>query len=73
MKHPIRLKFILISTLLILTLVGCNLPTRSAVTIAITSPENGQAIVLGQEARIVSWRPPPGGFRLWNCISAACY
>ena len=54
MKHPIRLKFILISTLLILTLVGCNLPTRSAVTIAITSPENGQAIVLGQEARIVS-------------------
>ena len=54
MKHPIRLKFILISTLLILTLVGCNLPTRSAVTIAIISPENGQAIVLGQEARIVS-------------------
>ncbi len=54
MKQSIRLKFILLSSLLILTLVGCNLPSRSAVAITITSHENGQAIVLGQEARIVS-------------------
>lgn len=49
--HP---KFIVILTLLILLLSSCNLPGRSPVEIAITSHENGQAIVLGQEARIVS-------------------
>ncbi|MBG0771356.1 MAG: hypothetical protein H0S82_06580, partial [Anaerolineaceae bacterium] len=54
MKPSIRSKFMLISTLVVLILSSCNLPGRAPAEITITSHENGQAIVLGQEARIVS-------------------
>ncbi|QRN83332.1 hypothetical protein JR338_00825 [Chloroflexota bacterium] len=54
MKPSNRSKLIIISTLLALILASCNLPSRAAVQIAITSHENGQAVVLSQEARIVS-------------------
>ncbi len=54
MKPSNRSKLIILSSLLVLILASCNLPGRAAAQIAITSHENGQAIVLGQEARIVS-------------------
>ena len=54
MHKSISLKFILASTALILLLAGCNLPGRTSVTITISSHENGQAILLGQETRIIS-------------------
>ena len=54
MQKTIRLKFIVIIPVLILLLSSCNLPGRSPVEIAITSHENGQAVILGEEARIVS-------------------
>jgi hypothetical protein len=55
MQKIIRTKFILIPALLILLLAGCNLPGRAPVEITLTSHENGQAILLGQEARIISF------------------
>jgi len=54
MNKPTHPKFIVIAVLLIFLLSSCNLPGRSPVNITITSHENGQPIVLGQEARIVS-------------------
>ena len=40
--------------IIILTLNGCNLPSRSRVGIEITTPGEGQSVVLGQEVRIIS-------------------
>ncbi len=54
MHKFIHSKLLLIAAALILLLTGCNLPGRTSVEITITSPENGQAILLGQETRIVS-------------------
>ena len=54
MHNFIHSKLLLIAAGLILLLAGCNLPGRTSVEITITSPENGQAILLGQETRIVS-------------------
>lgn len=54
MRKSIHLKSILYLCLLIFLLSSCNLPGQSPVEIVITSHENGQAIILGQEARIVS-------------------
>lgn len=50
-KH---LKLIPLVAVFILLLSSCNLPGRSPVEITLTSHENGQAILLGQKARIVS-------------------
>ncbi|MEA3326949.1 MAG: NBR1-Ig-like domain-containing protein [Chloroflexota bacterium] len=51
--NPKRIsKFIIILCMLILT--GCNLPGRGQVNIAITSPIQGQALVLNQETRVLS-------------------
>ena len=40
--------------ILILAVSGCNLPSRSRVGIEITTPTEGQFVVLGQEVRIIS-------------------
>jgi len=52
--NPIRIKKFLFSILFILTLASCNLPGRSQVNIAITSPVQGQAVAVNQETRVIS-------------------
>ena len=44
----------LLIALIILSLSGCNFPSRSKVGIEITTPGDGQSVVLGQEVRIIS-------------------
>ncbi len=61
MKKSTRLLFLTISIVLILMLSSCNLPWRANVGITITSHENGQSVVLGDETRIVSLATAPKG------------
>jgi len=44
----------LVIGMLLLTLSGCNLPSKSRIGIDIATPDDGQSIVVGQETHIVS-------------------
>ncbi len=57
MKNKIKtLKFLFILLVVCaLFLSSCNLPLRARNNIVITSPEEGQSVVLNQEARVVSF------------------
>ena len=52
--NQIRIRKFLFFILFILTLASCNLPGRSQVNIAITSPVQGQAVAVNQETRVIS-------------------
>jgi|GEM_PF-1006506 len=54
MSKTKKLLMIIITTILIAGLTGCNFPWRARVNITITSHENEQSVVLGEETRIVS-------------------
>jgi hypothetical protein len=54
-KFEILRKTMILSIILIISLTSCNLPWRAKFEITITSIEDGQSVVLGQETRVVSF------------------
>ena len=55
MKAENKQKFLGIILIMVLTLSGCNFPGRARLSIEIISPEEGQSLVLNEEARVVSF------------------